>query len=675
VHVELPIAPPVRSALGRLVRPVSRYGMPSPMDYLHYCFVIIDDKSAATSTPTTLTRKRTPMTDPLFEPKSFKQATSFDNVNRPEWRAAVQAEYDSLTAMNVWSLVPRPPHVNVIRGMWVFTIKRDENGRPTRYKARFVVKGFEQKEGVDFNATFAPVLAAKSIRLLLALAADQDLELKQIDVKTAFLNAHLNEKIYVEQPEGFRTNPSLVCLLHRALYGLKQAPHEWNVEVNRAIIALGYMRSMRDPCMYFKRWTDGTTGTTNQIMIGLYVDDKLIAYNKEAEQQWLSDFSSFKDKYQLDDKGDCTWILNMSVTRDRTAHTITLSQEAYVNKLLEQQAEHVSHGKSMLSTKVAYEPTAGTEPIGAVLPLELNGREHKQFMCLVGGLLYLANTTRMDISWSVGAVSRKLSQPTNHDLTAAKRILRYLAGTKTRALLFKAATPGITPLVVWTDADWAADKVKRRSTTGTLVQFNGNVVSWNSRLQKSTAQSTAEAEYVALNDAVREAHWMRDWLREIAAVYPNDIPVISSVTVPGTGLSTGTLLQDITTSSTMVPSVMCDNMAAIQIAKKGLASAPSTKHIAIKYYDVQRAVELEEIRLQYVPSADQLADILTKRLGGQQIAQVIDKLLVKTASVDTKIPEGKIGYTVATMSGVMSMCDWVWHSTDSTTADTNGDTE
>jgi Reverse transcriptase (RNA-dependent DNA polymerase) len=156
----------------------------------------------------------------------------------------------------------------------VFKLKRDGNGELMKYKARLVVKGFEHKQGIDFEEIFSPVVKMTSIRAVLGLVAGLDLELEQLDVKISFLHRDLEEEIYMVQPEGFEVNEkdNMVCMLKKNLYGLKQAPRQWYKKFDSFMMSHGYQRTKADPCVYFKRLANGKF-----IILFLYVDDMLIA--------------------------------------------------------------------------------------------------------------------------------------------------------------------------------------------------------------------------------------------------------------------------------------------------------------------------------------------------------------------------------------------------------------
>jgi Reverse transcriptase (RNA-dependent DNA polymerase) len=159
-----------------------------------------------------------------------------------QWREAMEAELNLIAANDTWSIEDLPQGRKPIGCRWVFKIKRDAKGDIEHYKARLVAKGFSQTEGIDYHETFAPVAKFNSIRTLLAIAAQHNLEVHQLDVKTAFLHGDLEEEIYMQQPEGFiqADQKHQVCKLKKSLYGLKQAGRTWYQKLDTYLRQLGF---------------------------------------------------------------------------------------------------------------------------------------------------------------------------------------------------------------------------------------------------------------------------------------------------------------------------------------------------------------------------------------------------------------------------------------------------
>ena len=187
----------------------------------------------------------------IEEPLTYEEALSSEQA--AEWRQAMDDEITSLHANQTWTTEPIPKGVKALPVKWVYKAKKDANGNIEQFNSRLVAKGFRQKEGVDFNEVFAPVSKYATLRALLAVAAVDDLEVHQLDIKTAFLNGILEEEVYIEQPTGYEEGgPGIGCRLHKALYGLKQAPRAWHTRLNEELTEMGFKPSAADPGLYCK---------------------------------------------------------------------------------------------------------------------------------------------------------------------------------------------------------------------------------------------------------------------------------------------------------------------------------------------------------------------------------------------------------------------------------------
>ena len=207
------------------------------------------------------------------EPTSYKDAMLSEDSDK--WHDAMKSEIQSMYDNQVWNLIDPPPSVKPVGCKWVFKKKTDMDGNVHTYKARLVAKGFKQIHGVDYDETFSPVAMLKSIRIILAIAAYYDYEIWQMDVKTAFLNGHILEDVYMVQPEGFvdPKHPDKVCKLKRCIYGLKQASRRWNLRFDEKIKEFGFIQNEDESCVYKKVSGSGT------IFLVLYVDDILLFGN------------------------------------------------------------------------------------------------------------------------------------------------------------------------------------------------------------------------------------------------------------------------------------------------------------------------------------------------------------------------------------------------------------
>jgi hypothetical protein len=206
-------------------------------------------------------------------PKTYIEAMR--SIHHVEWQKAIDAEIQSLLKLNTWIVVDKPLYKKCLTGAFIFKKKYVGNGS-IKYKARLIIHGFRQRYGEDYWETYAPVTSNRAIKALLAIAASNGMMIHQMDIDTAFLNAPLDEDIYMLPPEGLDIPEGKVLLLKKSLYGLKQSPRNFNKTLNKTIVNMGFKRCMSDTCMY----TNNING--NDVYIAIYVDDIIIACVDEA---------------------------------------------------------------------------------------------------------------------------------------------------------------------------------------------------------------------------------------------------------------------------------------------------------------------------------------------------------------------------------------------------------
>ena len=507
------------------------------------------------------------------EPETYQEATSVDE--KKQWLKAMEEEMESLRENHTYDLVKLPQGKKALKNRWVYRLKIENASSQPRFKARLVVKGYGQKKGIDFEEIFSPVVKMPSIRVALGLAACLNLEIEQLDVKTAFLHGDLDEEIYMEQPEGFkvRGKEQLVCKLKKSLYGLKQAPRQWYRKFDSFMVSRGYSRTSSDHCVFVKRYSND-----DFIILLLYVDDMLIIGHDTSKIAELK--GELSKSFAMKDLGAAKKILGMKISRDRKNGKLWLSQEDYIEKVLEK--FNMSKAKSVCS------PLAGHFKLNSeqcpTSDKDKADMSRVPYASAVGSLMYAMVCTRPDIAHSVGVVSRFLSNPGKEHWEAVKWILRYLRGTSRVCLCFGSSEP---LLVGYTDSDMASDVDSRKSVSGFLMTFAGGAVSWQSKLQKCVALSTTEAEYIAITEGCKEALWMRRFLDELG------------------------LRQDKYV-------VFSDSQSAIHLSKNSSFHSRS-KHIDVRYHWIRDLLETKQLHLAKVHTSENGSDMLTKTLPKEKL--------------------------------------------------------
>lgn len=533
-------------------------------------------------------------------PGTYREA--MESADAEQWRAAMRQEFDACVAQETWSLVPRrdlPQGANVLPVKWVFKKKFDENGKLEKFKARITPKGFRQKHGIDYHEVFANTGKYKTMRIVLALAAALDLELNQLDVPTAFVRAPLDEEVYMELPEGFE-EPGMVCKLNRSLYGLKQAPRNWNLLLTAFILnEMGWRACVSDPCLFYKR-----SRTGRLMLLFVFVDDMQGAYDRADAAEWAEAKAMLTARFETKDLGDSTWMLGMRITRDRAARTIKLDQTQYINETLK-----IYNMAEVRTARTPAEVNNGAQEDdrdGGDKPADV-----KEYQAIVGKLLYAAISTRPDIAYATQMLTRHMQKPLRRHVTAAERVLRYLAGTREKGLLFgrRHCPDGSVSVSAFADADWGSDRSNRKSVSGWIASVNGDPVSWASKKQSCVSLSTCEAEIYAAGAAVQELLWLRGLLQELG------VPQFDE---------SGDSRRDAAGGAAAV--LYGDNQSAIAVAKTGV-KRERTKHIDIRWHFITDEVARGHVNLQWIPTERQEADLLTKALHAPQFALLRDKMM------------------------------------------------
>ncbi|CAN1217084.1 Retrovirus-related Pol polyprotein from transposon TNT 1-94 [Linum perenne] len=504
----------------------------------------------------------------LEEPTSYKSAVTDLN-----WVKAMESELDALARTNTWSLVPLPPNVKPIGCKWVFKLKYRSDGSLERYKARLVAKGYTQTAGIDYSDTFAPVAKMTTVRALLAVSAVKGWHLHQLDVNTAFLHGDLFEEVYMKPPQGLTlADPHLVCKLNKSLYGLKQASRQWNFKLTEFLLSAGFRQSKCD----YSLFTIASQGSFLAALV--YVDDILLAGNN------LDQITSLKQQlhsaFTIKDIGPAKFFLGLELAR--SSKGISVSQRKYALELIS--------SAGLLAGKPVFSPSEPGQRLsissGTLLP------DPAPYRRLIGRLIYLC-TTRPDIAFTVNYLSQFVSRPTDLHMAAAMRVIRYLKNAPATGLFFSASTE--FKLQGFSDSDWAGCPDSRRSTTGYCVYLGNSIVSWKSKKQATISRSSAEAEYRALAAVGCEIQWLNN------------------------------LFKDLNVILTQPFFVYCDSTSAIKIAENPVAHE-RTKHIEIDCHLVRDLVSVGFLRLVHVPTAQQLADMMTKPLGASVFASLFSKL-------------------------------------------------
>ncbi|CAI7932478.1 unnamed protein product [Closterium sp. NIES-54] len=392
-------------------------------------------------------------------PRSYAEAIAGEYSS--QWQTAMDAEMASWKSTGTYVDEVPPPGANIVSGMWIFRVKRPP-GSPPLFKARYVARGFSQREGVDFFQTFSPTPKMTTLRVLLDVATQRDYELHSLDFSTAFLQGSLHEEIRLRRPPGFTGSfpPGTEWSLRRPVYGLRQAPREWNDTLRTTLAALGFAPSTADPSLFLR-----TDMSLPPFYILVYVDDLVFA-STDTEALALV-------KSELQKRHTCT---------------------------------DQGHSLSVPPSDESVEPS-GPYPE------------------LVGCLMYLMTCARPDLAYPLGLLARYVA-PGRHrkvHMDAAKRVLRYLCSTSGMGPVLGGR--GDVVLTGHSDANWVDDQATQRSSQGYTFSLGSSSVSWRSTRSFLILGSNCEAKIYATAMAAQELHWLTYLLTDLGE-RPRSPPVL-----------------------------------------------------------------------------------------------------------------------------------------------------
>ncbi|CAI7918487.1 unnamed protein product [Closterium sp. NIES-54] len=413
-------------------------------------------------------------------PRSYAEA--IEGPYSSQWQAAMDAEMSSWKSTGTYVDEVPPPGANIVSGMWIFRVKRLP-GSPPVFKARYVARGFSQRQGVDYFLTFSPTPKMTTLRVLLHIAAQRDYELHSLDFSTAFLQGSLHEEIWLRRPSGFTGSfpPGTQWSLRRPVYGLRQAPREWHDTLSTTLAALGFAPSTADPSLFLR-----TDTLLPPFYILVYVDDLVFA---TADTAGLAHVKSEPQKrHTCTGLGELRSYLGLQITRDRARRTITLTQSHMVQQVLQRfDFAYSSPQATPLSTRHSL----------SALPSDESVEPSGPYPELVGCLMYLMTCARPDLAYPLSILARYVA-PGRHrpeHMAAVKRVLRYLCSVSSFGLLLGGRSPVV--LTGHADASWVDDLATQRSSQGYTFSLGSGSVSWRSTRSSSVLSSSCEAEIYA----------------------------------------------------------------------------------------------------------------------------------------------------------------------------------
>jgi len=460
-----------------------------------------------------------------------------------------------------------------IGSKWVF--KEKKNGI---FRARLVAKGYDQVAGIDFQYNFAPVTSEVALRILLVLWIVNNSFAEVADVQTAFLHGDLEEELFITIPPGYKefleeTNETIegrYLKLEKSTYGLVQAARSWWKKFTSVLKdKLNFEQYENDSCL-LKR-TDGR-GT---VFLIVYVDDCFVVGDKAAVKAALNEV---QEHFSITRSENIEDFIGCRIERD--GDKIMLSQPDLINKMLsnfEDKINGLKHYETPAATGTHLIRCADDEAT-------LSDDEQKEFRSGVGSLLYLLKHSRPELSNSVRELSKVMDRANKAHQKALYRVIKFVAQTKERRLVLHPNKKEPTwELKAFSDSDFAGDTETRKSVSGFVIYLCGVAISWRSKGQKSVSLSSTEAEYMAISEVAMEILYIVGILKflSVPLKYPIEVQV--------------------------------DNIGAVYLSKNA-TTGNRTKHIDTRYHFVREYIEDGIVKVIFVRSEDNDADIFTKNL-------------------------------------------------------------
>ncbi|CAI7801009.1 unnamed protein product [Closterium sp. NIES-53] len=420
------------------------------------------------------------------EPATLKEA--LESSDAEERKKAMESELKSIEENGTWELVELSEGRKAIMSKWLFKIKSDADGKIERYKSRLVVKGYQQKEKVDYKELFAPVVKPTTLRTLLAGAAIKGWMVKQMDVTTAFLNDILEEEIFMAQPEGFDDGSGRVWKLKKALYGLKQAPRQWYLKLREVLEEIGFTPISADHSLFMLG-----EGEQRSFMV-VYVDDILIfSPSSDLVKEVML---KLQDKFKCKALGDVSFYLGLHIERDVEKRCMRVHQRKYLEALAANFGQSEGH--------VATPFPSGFKCVKGPEEESVGEEERRRFHSLVGSLMYAAVNTRPDVAFASGQLARVVQCPNEEQVATGMRVAKYLGQTPTVGLQYSAAGQrrqkgadgvelGCLFLTAFSDASYASKPEDMTIVGGFICCVGGGPTAWESKKQVDQALSL-EAE-------------------------------------------------------------------------------------------------------------------------------------------------------------------------------------
>ena len=515
------------------------------------------------------------------DPKMLDEALRGPNAK--EWQEALEYEISQLEKLKTWVVEDLPQGYTAILCSEVIKVKHGPDGEIKSYRVRIVAGGHRQVEEINYTETFLAAAKMPTVHTVLANAAHQEWGIEHIDVKSVYLNAPLKEEIYMKPPHSILKSgqEGKVLRLLKGLYGLKQAGRGWYLEMLKVLMRdMGFKRSCIDHSVFYKK--EGH----EHIIIAVATDNMVVTSRRKSDAMKFK--SNVKQHWEITDHGPIQWFLGFEIKRNRESRTISINQRAYIESMVEK--FRLTSAKPVLTPmELNAQFTTQQSPSTPNQTTRMQGVPYSE---AIGSILWLAVISHPDVAYVVGILSQFIQNPRTVHWEGVKRVINYLGMTRELWLTFGENKKNL--LEGYCDADWES-QAHRHSISGFAFHYGIRAISWLSKKQNIVALSSTESEYIALTHAAKEAIWLQTFVNEV------------------TGISIKPL------------TILGDNQGLLVLTRDNKYYS-RTKHIDLQYYFICEAVDDAKIKVGYVPTKDNIADIFTKSLAKPKFTRFVAML-------------------------------------------------
>ena len=523
------------------------------------------------------------------------------------WLEIIQIELTTLIVNEIWDVVVSLKNVNIVINKWVFKVKMHVNDTLNKLKIRLVARDFSQMYEIDYTDIFASTVKFDTLRLFLVVVILKNLECHQMNVNNAFTESFLKKIIYMKFSSNVDLFSEQALLIRRSLYELKQTTRNWHERCVKKLLKMNFEQTAADFCMLRHK--------ERNITLLVYVDDVCVVVKSLEHINWFK--NEFKKMFKVKNLKKMKKILDIKIIRDRKRRTIRLNQTHYLSEMLNELHMNIDkHERTKISMN-DYDSLRSARSDDERI-------NSKKYQHKIEKLMYVVIHTRSDIVFALERFNQYLSDSAIHHDRAMKTLLRYIRSIIDLDIVYdlKLDNSESFRLKIFSNSDYAVDKLNRKSILEYVYMFVERSISWMSRKQKSVVILITEVEYMTLSTCAKKELWIAQLLRDLNFIKYLEIE-LNQVTI------TQNDKHEVCSSIQFLK-----NNQTVNLLIKNAHIHERSKHIDVIYHNIRDLHQKNLIQLNYVSSADMIVDDLTKSLSRDKFKRFVKQLRLKKSKVN-----------------------------------------